>query len=118
MFDYINIGFMFLSGIILFMAFILFLIQIGKSVEANIPYKVNKFMIVAILFAIGAPLYNGYNTKAKIEGNIKYFNKNIQLECFSGFALHLVSVKSNWKLNGDFFEKEDLLIRADKCTQK
>ena len=117
MFEYINIGFIVLSGILLFMLILLLILRIGESTDRNT--KVNKTSISWITFfifvSISIPLLDSYITKTSIEENIQEFNKLDELRCTSGFNAYLVSRNSNWKLKNDYFIKNDLLIRSDKC---
>lgn len=117
MFEYINHGFILTSGILLFMAFSIFILEYGKTIEEGTTYKINKFVVFVVVFAIAMPLYDAHSTNSIIDSNVKSFNKREALKCFGGFSAYLVSKESGWELRGDSFLKESLLIRADSCSK-
>lgn len=116
MFDYINPGFYILSGILVFLGSLGFILDYGRSLREKKVHKTSRFVIFIFAVAITMPLFTSYNTKATIDENIEYFKNNAVLECGAGSSSYLVSKKSAWEIiKKDRFVKDDLLIRADRC---
>jgi len=116
MFEYINQGFYLLSGLVVFISVLALVMHYSENVNKEDNHNIAIFPLLGIIFAVGAPLFLSYESKVKIDENIKYFKKNITLECGSGFKLYIVSKDRDWEIvKKDSFTKSDLLIRADGC---
>ena len=66
---------------------------------------------------------SAYDSYSDAKSNMKYFLDNKTLICFSGGGLYnsatrySVSKEEGWELQKNYFKKESLLIRADKCEE-
>ena len=110
MFEYINPGFYFLSTILLIAGLGALVLEEEKSIESVVP-------VLTIIFAITIPLGLSYQSKMKIKENIQYFSKNLSLECSNGFKTYIISKDRAWVIvKEESFTKNDLIIRADKCS--
>ena len=58
-----------------------------------------------------------YNENLALE-NIKDVNNGKSLKCRDDESLYLVSKKNNWIIDGIYFTKDSLLIRADNCKRR
>lgn len=117
MFEYINMGFIILCGISLFNLFFLLILTIGESEHNNTKVKNTStaWILFFIAVSISIPLIDSYDTKVSIRKNIEAFNQFKELRCSSGFNKYLVSKSNDWEHENNYFIKNDLLIRADKC---
>ena len=108
MYEYINIGILLISSIIIIM--LLFLIIGQKSKLAN---------MITLILLLFINFYIVYDDYATAQANIKYFQDGSILRCSNGFnTLYRVSKQNNWELDKNYFTKDSLLIRADKCELK
>ena len=114
--DYINRGFYLLGGIIIVASIILIMLRIAEAKDKKEPLNI-WFPVITILILIASVCMSSIYTKKAIDTNISYFNNNKTLECSSGFKTVLVSKKRGWqKVKKDCFTKNDLVIRADNCS--
>ena len=104
-----------LSGLILTVSFVWILFE--KSITKTDGKKRSTMFLtkVLLLFCVVAPLYQSYSAKSDIESSSASFKKGAVLKCSIASASYLVSHKSGWKIYGDSFTKDSLLIRGDKC---
>jgi hypothetical protein len=117
MFEYINPGFYITSGIILFATLLIMVLGSGKAQSEGKKQKIPYFPILAIIFAIGVPLYNSMSTKEAIIENTKSFNSGNILKCSTFTTQYLVSKENGWSVFEDGFTKDSVLIRADGCSR-
>ena len=113
MFEYINPGFYILSTILIVASLGILALEDKKERKS----KKSTFPILVILFSIILPLGFSYINKMEIKENIKYFEDNLPLECSSGLKTYIISKDRKWEIvKKDSFTKNDLMIRADKCS--
>jgi len=62
-------------------------------------------------------LYQPYSVMQDIKSNSASFKKGLTLKCITESASYLVSKESGWKIYGDSFTKDSLLIRGDRCEE-
>ncbi len=87
-----------------------FLKAIRKSA---INWDLRAYAIFLVFFAI----YSVYDAKSCVENNIKSLKDGARLKCSIDKNQYLVSMKEGWRVDKNYFVKDSLLIRADKCTQ-
>ena len=110
MFDYMNTGMIVVMAIITITLFIFIIISDKDSSEIN---------IVIFIVWIGFESYSVFSTNRTANNNIQHFKANKAIQCNSGFHnTYKVSLKNNWKLDGNYFIKDSLMIRAEKCEVK
>ena len=74
------------------------------------------FYILSGILIVGS-LGLSYASKMKVDENIEYFKQNLPLECTDGLKTYIVSKDRKWEIvKEDSFTKNDLVIRADKCS--
>jgi len=77
---------------------------------------------LALMIAILYFLYS-YEKYSETKENKEFFKNEKLLKCFSGGGLYSeanryrVSKKNGWNLEGDYFIKDSLMIRANKCER-
>ncbi len=107
--EYINIGYILIFLLLIVPAMMIKVLS-RKSGEGNGP------VAIAIIFLCYAFVYEPVSTYRQVKHNIKYFSDGNSLKCHSGWnSLYSVSKQNNWKVNKNYFLKDSLLIRADKC---
>ena len=74
-------------------------------------------VIVAVL--IGISFMEAYNTQSNAKINLQRFKSAHSFICKAGdHNIYRVSQKDNWNIDGIYFIKNSLLIRADKCEEQ
>jgi len=105
MFEYFNVG-----------AFLMFIL-----ISVPMLFAREKYLLVLSGLLMLLLFYNAYSTYNDVKNNIRYFKDNNNLICFSGGGLYTsankysVSKQEGWHRQKNYFKKESLLIRADKC---
>jgi len=75
-------------------------------------------LMIAILYFL-----HSYEKYSETKENKEFFKNEKLLKCFSGGGLYSeankyrVSKKNGWSLEGDYFTKDSLMIRANKCER-
>ncbi len=75
-------------------------------------------LMIAIFYFL-----HSYEKYSETKENKEFFKNEKLLKCFSGGGLYSeanryrVSKKNGWSLEGDYFIKESLMIRANKCER-
>ena len=109
MFEYINSGMLIVIIIVTFMLIMFVLLEKGSRVG-------NIFILLLWLTGSFYLIYDSYTTA---NSNIQSFKNNKVLQCTNGFnTTYRVSLKNNWELDKNYFIKDSLLIRAEKCEER
>jgi len=75
-------------------------------------------LMIAIFYFL-----HSYEKYSETKENKEFFKNEKLLKCFSGGGLYnesnryRVSKKNGWSLEGDYFTKDSLMIRANKCER-
>jgi len=75
-------------------------------------------LMIAIFYFL-----HSYEKYSETKENKEFFKNEKLLKCFSGGGLYSesnkyrVSKKNGWSLEGDYFTKDSLMIRANKCER-
>ena len=83
----------------------------------------DKFTAILVVFLYILIAYDAYSSYDNALENMKYFNNKKSLTCFSGGGLYssankyYVDKSSGWILKKDYFIKDSLMIRANKCDK-
>ncbi|MEA1916557.1 MAG: hypothetical protein U9N42_03390 [Campylobacterota bacterium] len=77
----------------------------------------NSLIIVSMLILVAMNIYLPFNQKSITENNIEDFKSGNALICKVNDFTYKVSKKSSWSVEGYYFLKDDLLIRADSCSK-
>ena len=110
MFEYMNY-----NALIFFGVFFVFPILLFKVKEP--------LMILSVVVLIGLIFWDAYNSYTTAQESKAYFKGGTSLKCISGGGLYSsaneyrVSKKNGWKMEGDYFIKDSLMIRANKCEK-
>ena len=115
MFEYLNYGAL---GALGFMIFIIFVANLVSEKKMFIGSYILLFICIGLLFL------EAYDKHTTALTNISDFkNKNVALKCISGGGLYTsadtyrVSLDDGWKVDKDYFIKESLAVRANKCER-
>ena len=104
MYEYMNPGFMFITGLMLFMMFTTLLIVISdskvKSKEFKHPFPLYFLSVVVVLMLI----WDALDTQERVLTNKKLFESNSELICSVITNSYLVSKPKGWY----FLDKENL----------
>jgi hypothetical protein len=95
-------------------ASILLIISIGllKGIGKN---RINWYLRILFLFAISLPFIQIYDLDTTASENIQSLEEGSTLKCIMRDNSYRISTKDGWKINKNYFTKDSLLIRADKC---
>jgi len=115
MFEYINMGDVILSAVIISIIAVRYGFDAFKKERDDLSISVSKFTLVLVIAALIAPFGFSAMTKSSIKTNLKLFKKKKELQCSTPSEKYSVSSKSDWSISGDTFFKGALFIRADKC---
>ena len=84
-------------------------------------FKHEKYFLALFGLLIVTKLYGDYATICDAKENIEYFKAGKSFICSSGGGLYTsankysVSEEEEWSIQKDYFKKDSILIRADKC---
>ncbi|SFV68650.1 hypothetical protein MNB_SM-4-1691 [hydrothermal vent metagenome] len=67
---------------------------------------------------ISIPFIDASSAMSTAEANKENFIKGNTLICHSKNSEYLVSKKESWNIDADYFKRESLLIRADRCSKR
>ena len=95
-------------------ASVLLALSIG-TLRATRKSNINWDLRFALLFAISLPLFYMYDANITVLNNIQSVKNGSKLRCEAGDNNYIVSIKDGWEIDKNYFLKESLLIRADKC---
>ena len=70
---------------------------------------------IFVLLLIAINIFAPFDAQSTAEENIKAFNTHVSIKCKSNEDSYLVSLKNGWSTKKNFFIKESLMIRADRC---
>ncbi len=110
MFEYMNNGALFVLSVV-------FIIPLFFE-KTRDPFVTTLGVICIALLFMDA--HDSYSTAQE---NKTYFKRGTALKCLSGGGLYSeanryrVSKKNGWSLEGDYFTKDSLMIRANKCER-
>lgn len=77
--------------------------------------KINIFLKIIIVVILLIPILEGYNLSNDAKSNIHYFQTAKTLTCKNLSGKYQISQINGWKVHRNYFIKDSLMIRADKC---
>ena len=87
-------------------------------------YKGDKLIYFLFGFIVFGLFYTAYASYSDAKSNLHYFQKGNTLVCFSGGGIYSsanryrVSKEEGWQIEKNYFYKDSLMIRADKCKRQ
>jgi hypothetical protein len=87
-------------------------------------YKGNGLIYFLFGFIIFGLFYTAYDAYSDAKSNLCYFQEGNTLVCFSGGGMYTsanrysVSKEQRWQMQKNYFKKDSLMIRADKCEHQ
>ena len=117
MFEYINPGFVLLGSVLSVMIFLIVILITGKAIQENRKTKAPLIWIVIIALIASAVIFDGINTKDRIESSIAHFNRGNELQCSTLTTTYLVSKSSGWRYYKKRFNKDSLLLDVKFCEE-
>ena len=102
---------------------LLIIILIGVMLLNKFDKKRDKFLYILIIISIVLLFLDANNEYKNAKENIRAYNIDIPLKCSSGGGLFSSSDKyrvlkeDGWSLQRDYFIKETLMIRTNKCEK-
>ncbi len=80
---------------------------------------VKLFSIFLVLFFISLPFIEAYINQTTAKKNLIHFSNGESFICEGGdFNKYSVSSKNGWSRDKNYFTKDSLMIRADKCEER
>lgn len=79
--------------------------------------SVAKYYHFTALLAISSIFIIAYMSEQESIHNIRVFNQGARLECNTNNNLYRVSKQDAWEIERNYFIKESLMVRADKCEE-
>jgi len=77
------------------------------------------FFLFAALFFISLPFIDADNSQSTAKNNLIRFTNGAKLICEGKDAnKYSVSSKNGWSRDKNYFQKDSLLIRADRCEEQ
>lgn len=117
MFEYINPGFVLLGSIVSVMIFLVVILITGKAIKENRKTKAPILWIAIIVLLVSAVIFDGINTKERIESSIAHFNRGDELQCSTLTTTYLVSKSSGWRYYKKRLNKDSLLLDVKFCEE-
>lgn len=117
MFEYTNRGLILLGGLVIFstiMATIAMMVEAKKKNKKTISPFIGA---IAVILMIGMLIMDSSDTKHRIENNIALFQANKEIQCSTLSSTYLVSKQGGWRLHGEAFTKDSLLLDAKSCRE-
>jgi len=109
MFEYTNEGTIIVNIIVICLMLMVISFDKGR----------NGGTIFVLFIWITFNFYFIYDTNKTANNNISKFKAGYKLICHSGLnATYSVSLQDNWKLDKQYFVKNSLMIRVNKCEDK
>ena len=106
MFEYLD------KEIIVASMFLIVLIGLLKGIGKN---STNWYLRILFLFAISLPFIQIYDLDTTASENIQSLREGATLKCTLRDNSYRISTKDGWGIDKNYFAKDSLLIRADKC---
>ena len=106
MFEYLNFD-LIKATIFLFIPISLLIFSRKANISQNL-----KILLVFLMSIVLAEAYYSYSSALE---NIQSAKDGSHLKCSIGDNNYKVSMKDGWKVDENYFLKDSLLIRADKC---
>ena len=114
MLEYLNYGYL-LSFIFLFAALYYLRVQ-SKKLNNNL--KVDYIMLSVLGFMILYSIYEASSYEELAKKNIQQFSDAKILYCKEIDSRYRISIKNDWQIDKNYFYKDSIMIRADKCRVK
>ena len=77
------------------------------------------FFLFVVLFFISLPFIDADNSQTTAKENLMRFTNGAKLICEgSDSNKYSVSSKNGWSRDKNYFQKDSLLIRADRCEEE
>ena len=103
---------------VIMLIFTIYIFYASMSLDKARPYLLKAIHALAIT-AIISIFVVAYNDEQNAIDNGNAFAKNNRvLECTNNNNLYRVSKKDGWGVDGLYFIKDSLMIRADMCEQR
>jgi uncharacterized membrane protein len=102
------IAFMFLFGSMYYIK--------RKSKQLNSKLIFDNLILSSLGFMILFIIYEGYSFYELAKKNVKEFNDEKIFYCTEKNSKYRISSKTGWKIDGDYFYRDSLMIRADRCS--
>lgn len=87
----------------------------AKSEKRSIKRPYIGFVIMALI--VGFLFLDSYTTKKSIDENRALFKEGRELQCSTLTTSYLVSKQGGWKLHGEAFMKDSLLLDVRYCER-
>jgi len=117
MFEYINPGFVLLGSIVSVMIFLIMILIAGKAIKENRKTKAPLIWVSIIVLIVSAVIFDGINTKERVDSNIAHFNEGDELQCSTLTTTYLVSKSSGWRYYKKRFNKDSLQLDVKFCEE-
>ena len=107
MLEYLNTGGV---SVLLFFSIVIFFLA-----------KEDKLLVFLVVLCFVLLFYDAYSAYSSANRNIKMFRSGNTLVCTSGGGIYTsankyqVSISEGWTLDKNYFIKDSLMIRIDKC---
>jgi len=91
--------------------FAIFASLVIVGIFKNIRKALTIYFSILLLFSMGSLYY----MKSVAQENIQSFKKANELKCTQADSEYRVSIDEKWIIDKNYFIKDSLMIRADKC---
>ena len=117
MFEYSNTGILVMGSMALVAVFFTMILASGKAKSEKRSMKRPYIGFLIMAFIVVFILLDSYTTKNTIDENIALFKEGRELQCSTLTTRYLVSKQRGWKLHGEAFMKDSLLLDAGFCEE-
>jgi len=97
---------------------ILCVINMSSTDKGDREFRLNSFSKIMMLIITLTIFYDAYTTEESVYKNINSFKKNHLLYCKEQGSKYHVSIKDGWVVDKNYFYKDSLMIRADRCEEE
>jgi len=119
MYEYMNPGFIFLTGLLLFLLLMTILVMKGKSLEKGVAFKHPYIIYFFALVSVVIVYWDGVSTKEKVLSNISIFNGDSELRCSTIGKSYLVSKPKGWYLlDKRSLTDGNLILSIEMCKEE
>lgn len=115
MFEYINTEFM-KALMLLFFSLLFARFSFFEKKESKHGFKI--FSGILIVLFISLAVGDAYHSKSLATKNIDHFKRGKILYCQDNDFKYRISQDERWLIDKNYFYKDSLMIRADKCSAK
>ena len=116
MFEYMNPGFMVVTGMFLVIIILLSLVELGRTYELKTKFRPAYSLYIVTVISIVIAIFEMNSTKTKVLTNKRQFDNNIEIQCSTLTTSYIVSQGKGWRyLDKDHLSDGNIILGLQWC---